>query len=761
MLYRLLGRCICVIIITVPNIVFAQGTLQDYQKAESYLPQNIVKLVLNAQLRANWLEKSSTFWYRKEISGGKEFILIDAENNTSIPAFDHNKLASTLSQEMGKTYDAQNLPFNSIKFIDENKTIQFDVDSLRWICDLENYSLKKIEQTDPPRGKSPDGKWQASIKEYNLFVKNLETNEEIQLTDDGIERYDYAFRPRWGQLTNESEPKEQVAPSRVNVTWSPDSKKLVTFRMDRRKEQKLYLYQSMPEKGMRAQVLSYERALPGDTLLAMVEFFIFDIEKRTKIPVDLPPSPAFLSWNPWFKDNNSLYYYKWYRGYHALDLLEIDATTGKTKIFLEERSETNVNMDMFALHKMEDGKQLIWASERDGWNHLYLYDAHSRILKNQITKGEFVVFDIGWVNEKEHIIYFTAGGREQGRDPYYPHLYKVNFDGSGLQLLTPEDAYHSISFAPTGKYFVDNYSRVDLATESVLRRTEDGKIIRVLEEADISKLLATNWKHPERFSVKARDGKTDIYGVIFKPSNFDPSKKYPVIDATYSGPQAVRTPKTFRRGFRNSDQSIAELGFIVVTIDGMGTANRSKAFHNVSYANLGDIGAPDHIAGLKQLAKRYSYMDLSRVGIYGHSAGGYDAAHAVLKYPDFYKVAVASAGNHDHRMAKVWWPEFWMGELGDHYEEQSNLTIAGNLQGKLLLVHGDLDNNVNPASTLRLAGELIKANKDFDILIIPNKYHGFGDHRYFIRKRWDYFVKHLLGVEPPKEYEIKPFNSDE
>ncbi len=751
-----------VFLLVLPFTAMAQGTLNDYQKAEQFLPRNVEKLVSSAWVAPNWIDKSSRFWYRNILAGGKEeFVLIDAEQNTSAPAFDHQKLAQSLTTAQGKQYQPDELPFDSFKYIDTAKSIQFDTDSTRWVCDLTEYELKKIEQTKEPNGLSPDGKWQAFIRAHNLFVRSTENEEEIQLSHDGEDKYDYAFRPAWYKLENESNPQEENE-SEANVSWSPDSKKISTFRLYRKDVKKLYLYKSMAEKGLRAEVYSYERALPGDSLLAMVEYVIFDVENREQIPVQIKRAEAFLTRGRprWFKDSKRLYFTKWYRGYNYLQLLEIEAETGKARTLFEERAKTYVDPDLIEMNFVDDGKEIIWASERDGWNHLYLFDGKSGKLKNQITKGEFVVHYIEAVDDSARQIYFVAGGREKDRDPYFRHLYRINFDGSDLTLLSPEDAEHDFNFSPDDEFFVDNYSRVDAAPKSVLRRKVDGKVVRVLEEADISKLLATGWNYPERFKVKGRDGKTDLYGVIFRPTNFDPAIKYPVIDATYSGPQAVRTPKSFQRGYRNNDQPIAELGFIVVTIDGMGTAKRSKAFHDVSHKNLGDIGAPDHIAGLQQLAKRYPYLDLTRVGIYGHSAGGYDAAHALLIRPEFYKVAVSSAGNHDHRMAKVWWPELYMGLLGDHYAEQSNLTLAGNLQGKLLLIHGDLDNNVNTASTLRFAGELIKANKDFDLLLIPNRRHGLSDHRYFIRKRWDYFVKHLFGVEPPKEYEIADFDKD-
>ncbi len=348
-----------------------------------------------------------------------------------------------------------------------------------------------------------------------------------------------------------------------------------------------------------------------------------------------------------------------------------------------------------------------------------------------------------------------AGGREAGRDPYFKHLYVINFDGSGLQLLTPEDAEHNISLVGNA-FLVDNYSRIDQANVAVLRNLKDGKPLMELEKADISALKAMGWKAPESFKLKARDGKTDIYAVIYRPFNLDPSKKYAVIDGTYSGPHTIRSPKTFRKALLNDDVPLAQLGFIVVTIDGMGSAFRSKAFHNVSWRNLGDIGGPDHIKAIREIALKYPYLDTNRVGIYGHSAGGYDAARALIAYPGFYKVAVSSAGCHDLRIDKVWWPEHHLGQVDKHYEEQSNIVNAGKLKGKLLLVHGDMDNNVNPVASLRLAAELIRNNKDFDLLIVPNNDHyTLYNDKYFIRKRWDYFVKHLQGVEPPAEFKIE------
>jgi dipeptidyl aminopeptidase/acylaminoacyl peptidase len=736
--------------------VGAQGTLEDYQRAERLLPMNTKKLVAHMDVRPNWIEESSRFWYVDRLLDEKKvFVLVDPEKGTRTPAFDHQQLAASLSKATEKEHAAEDLPFDWFEFAEEGKTIVFRIGDDRWKCDLETYDLQKTERE--PHGLSPDKKWVAFNREHNLWLRSVISGEEFQLTDDGIEKHDYAHQPSWYATVNISSPPKEKKEPEVTANWSEDSKHVVTLRMDRRQAKHLYMLQSVPEEGFRAQVWAYERSLPGDTEYATVEFFIFDVDAKTPVRAELEPQPSFLAWGlpQWSEDGMRLYATTYKRGYQQLDLYVIDAATGKIKVLITETSKTNVDTDSSSYRLVEDGKRILWTSERDGWNHIYIYDGTTGALEKQLTSGQWVVRNILHVDEARGWVYFSAGGKEEGRDPYFRHVYKVDLDGGAPILLTPENAEHEPAFSPDGTVFVDTFSRVEMPPTSVLRSTEDGSVLLELGQGDVSHLLAAGWAPPEAYSVKARDGKTDLYGIIYRPPNLDKNKKYPVIDATYSGPHAVRTPKSYARTVRGAEQAMAQLGFIVITIDGMGTAKRSKAFHDVSWSNLGDIGAPDHIGAMKQLKERYPYFDLDRVGIFGHSAGGYDAAHALLAHPDFYKVGVASAGNHDHRMAKIWWPEVYMGPFGDHYEEQSNLTLAKNLKGKLLLVHGDMDNNVNPASTIRLVDELVKANKDFDLLILPNVDHGMGEHPYFIRKRWDYFVEHLLGVEPPKEYEIK------
>lgn len=644
----------------------------------------------------------------------------------------------------------------------------------RWVCDLDTYQCTEMEPETtafPGELLSPDGRWAAFVKGDNLYVRSIATGKEIALTGDGEPYYNYATSPE----SNTHTVTDRLAgrPLPPIAIWSPDSKKLFTHKLDQRNVAEMHLVQSAPPDGSVRPVLhSYRYPLPGDENVASAEFVILDVEAQTKQVVEYEPqlvfflSPIEYKWAWWSQDSQHVFFLYLERGWKALRVCEVAAQTGAARTILKERGPTNVEPNLLLsdhpnVRTFEDSSEIIWYSQRDGWAHLYLFDRENGALKNQITSGAWVVRDILHVDEKARQVTFTAGGREEGRDPYYRHLYRIGLDGKGLQLLTPEDADHEIKFAPTGNYFIDTYSRVDAAPVTVLRAA-DGRLVCKLEEADVELLLATGWQWPERFSVKAHDGVTDLYGVIYHPSHFDPQSKYPVLDAIYPGPQVIRTPKSFplaplsARGYWEP-QTLAELGFVVVTIDGLGTPLRSKAFHDYSYGNFAQAGSlQDHIVGLRQLASRHSYMDLSRVGIYGHSGGGFASARAILLYPDFYKVAVSSAGNHDQRGYCADWGEKYQGLLdGDNYLDQVTASLAANLKGKLLLVYGDMDDNVPPALTIQLVDALIKANKDFDLLVLPNRNHTFAIDPYFIRKKWDYLVQHLLGQTPPQGYQIK------
>jgi len=725
-----------------------QASAIDFQHAELHSYSSVHKLVRNLEVIPSWNDNSLTF--KNENVTGYRFRCTELSAGKTREAFNHYRLAELLAERTGKEISPDSLPVQNLHISADNTKITFNDGKTSWEYNTLSDFLTRISTRPINKNESysPDSTVKVFVKDYNLWMARSDTGEEVQLTTDGRDHYDYATYVSWWQV-NELDKGEIYSPE-IEITWSPDSKKFIFYRLDRRRVRNMYLLQSVPDSGWRAKVHYYERDLPGEDSTEDLEYFVFDLEKNTRTSVAIRPFPSYLvNTGPgWFNDNKRIFFSKFARGYNELDYYVIDAVSGRVDTLFTERAATMVEYQMAFGEKTKDDKYLIWASERDGWSHLYLYDLAEKKLVNQITKGEFVVRSIVSVDEKTRTVWFLAGGREEGRDPYLTHLYRVRFDGKQLTLLTLENANHDIHVSPDGKYFVDNCSRIDMPTVSTMRRMIDGKVIAFLQEADASELLKSGFRFPEPFVTKARDGITDIYGAVFFPYNFDPSEKYPVIDASYTGPQAVRTPKNFKSACRNNDIALSDIGFIVVTIDGMGTAMRSKAFHNVSYKNLGDIGAPDHIKALKHLAEERSYIDIDRVGIYGHSAGAYDAVHAMLIHPEFYKAAFAMAGNHDNMMSKAWWDEQYMGLPGEHYKQQSNLELAKNLRGKLFLVHGDMDQNVNPANTVRLAGELIKNDKDFDMLIVPNVDHGIIYDRYVNRRMWIFFARNLLGIEP-------------
>ncbi len=600
---------------------------------------------------------------------------------------------------------------------------------------IDEETIKKAadrRQQRGPRGprsqaQSPDGKWSASIKDYNLYVHNLETNEEIAFTEDGTEEDAYSDR----------------------FYWSPDSTKLLVLRRLKGDDRKVYIIESSPDDQLQPKLHNYSYLKPGDKI-PIDKPHLFHISDRLHIPIpdELFPNPWSISEIRWSPDSSRFTFLYNQRGHQILRIISVDATTGQPRAIVDEQSKTFIDYaGKQYSHYIDDTNEIIWMSERDGWNHLYLYDSETGKVKNQITRGSWVVRRVDNVDEEKRQIWFQAGGIRPEQDPYYLHFCRVNFDGSGLVVLTRSNGTHDITFSPDRRFLLDRWSRVDQPPVTELRSTEDGKLIFELERADWRMLLETGWQPPERFIAKGRDGKTDIYGIITRPSDFDPGKQYPVIEKIYAGPQGAFVPKSF--GLQIQERTIAELGFIIVQMDGMGTSYRSKAFHDVCWKNLGDSGFPDRIPWMKAAAAKYPYMDLTRVGIYGGSAGGQSALRALLAHGDFYKVGVADCGCHDNRMDKIWWNELWMGwPIGPHYEEQSNVTQAHKLQGKLLLTVGELDRNVDPASTMQVVNALIKADKDFDMLIVPGGGHGSGESPYASRRRMDFFVRHLLGVEP-------------
>jgi dipeptidyl aminopeptidase/acylaminoacyl peptidase len=735
------------ILLLLPAFLFAAGTLPDYERA-SNLRTRFQGLAVNVPESAHWIGSTSRFWYRKSVAGGHEFVRVDAETQQKRSAFDHEKLAAGLSAAAGKTYKALDLPFTSITFVDEERSIELTADEARWRCDLSSYTCKKQGAAQDRRAQfrgqgmpgprydrgpaevktSPDGKWEALIQNHNVAVRLKGKKESSLLSFDGSEGNYYAL---------------------ATLAWSPDSGKIAAYRVRPGYQRKIQYVESSPADQLQPKYSTIDYAKPGDAL-DLPRPVLFDVQAKTKVVIDdaLFPNPYQLSRPEWRKDSRAFTFEYNQRGHQVYRMIEADAATGRTRAVISEEPKTFFCYSGKKYrHDLADGREILWMSERDGWNHLYLYDGATGKVKNQVTRGEWVVRGVEKVDEEKRQVWFSASGMHAGKDPYFIHYYRINLDGSGMTALTEADGNHSVAFSSDMKYYVDTWSRVDLPAASELRRTSDRGLIAQLERGEIGKLVEAGWRAPEPFVTAGRDGKTAIWGIIVRPTNFDSAKKYPVIEYIYAGPQGSFVPKSFSA--YSPLQSLAELGFIVVQIDGMGTANRSKAFHDVAWKNLGDAGFPDRILWHKAIAAKYPWYDITRVGIYGNSAGGQNSLGGMLFHPEFYKVCVSSCGCHDNRMDKIWWNEQWMGwPLGPEYAAASNVDNAHRLKGKLLLVVGEMDNNVDPASTMQVVDALIKANKKFDLLVIPGGGHGPGG-AYGERMRNDFFVHHLLGIEPP------------
>lgn len=732
----------------------AQGTLADYQRAEHFLPGNLRHSYFAADVLPHWIGHTARFWYRRVGPNSIQFILVDADRNTSGPAFDQPRLAAALTRASKHEYDASDLPLEKLQFTAGGKSIRFALDNTPWTCSLTDYDCKAGPEENRYEVVSPNGMFAAFVKNHNLYLRDVSSGEIVQLTRDGAPSDDYATP--LPSLTLLVEQETEKVKQRPAVFWSPDSSKLATYRLDSRNAGRFTSLQYVPPHQLRPKAFTYVYPLPGE-VLAKAEPIIFDVPSLKRIDVKTPPIFIPFQDGPyfdWFPDSKSFFYTYDSRGVKSIELRVVNADSGTQTVVIREQSDKYIDPGETFFRFDHATGEVLYTSERSGWNQLYL-SKDSGQLENAVTQGDWVVRRIEHVDDTNRRVYFLASDREKNEDPYLTHLYSVGFDGQGLTLLTPENANHSVSISPDGNYFVDNYSRVDFPGESVLRRTKDASVVRVLEKSNVTGLLKSGWKYPIPFKGKAGDRATDLYGLIWRPSNFNPAKKYPIIEQVYTGPQGFFVPKTFAAALRGPAQAIAELGFIVVMVDGRGTAGRSRAFHQFSYHNLGNVFG-DHVTMIEQMAKKYPYMDINRVGIYGTSAGGYGSAHATLMYPDFYKVCVSISGDHDARLDKAWWNELYQGyPVGKDYTQQSNVTNAYRLKGHLLLMHGDVDPNVNPVETMRFVNALIKANKNFDMLFVPNMFHGEGGNLYLLRRQWDYFVQNLLGVTPPANFEIK------
>jgi dipeptidyl aminopeptidase/acylaminoacyl peptidase len=737
-------------------------TDNDYAHAETLLNYGTAPLIDHDMGRPNWMS-GDRFWYRVLTARGSEFILVNPAKGSRGAAFDQAKLAAALSAASGQALNADQLPFGQFECTADGKSIRFRVAGKRWVCDLATYvvaadTAQESTLIGPRRFNeevSPDGKKAAYIKDYNLWVRDIVTGKETQLTTDGVKDFGYA--------TDNAGWKHS---DRAILAWSPDSRKIATFQQDQRNVGDMYL---VTTNVGHSELRAWKYPLPGDKDIAMIQRVIIHVDTPKVIRLQIPPdahrgtlsddisSGGGFDDVDWSEDGTQLAFVSTSRDHKDEKFRVADAATGAVREVFEEKVATQFESGRSAIdwRFLPKSNEIIWYSERDNWGHLYLYDATTGLVKNQITKGEWVVSRLYKVDEKKRVLYFTVTGREP-ENPYLDQLYKVNFDGSHLEVLTPEAGNHLISFTPSEEYFIDTYSKPDVAPVSVLRNLQ-GKVVVALEKADVSRLVATGWKPPVPFTVKAHDGTTDIYGLLFTPEKLDPSRKYPIVDYIYPGPQGGSVGSWSFAASRGDNQALAELGFIVVAIEGTSNPYRSKSFHDMSYGNMAENTLPDQIAGIRQLAQRYSYIDTNRVGIWGHSGGGFATAGAMFRYPDFFKVGISESGNHDNRNYEDDWGERYDGLVANSdYEAQANENLAKNLKGKLLLAHGLMDDNVPPSNTMLVIDALEKANKDYDLVVFPNSPHGYGQFApYMMRRRWDYFVRNLAGMEPPHEYLLK------
>ena len=678
------------------SFLYGQGTVEDYSRAFS-LPEKYKNTVFYSDVNPRWIGDTHSFWYIRHTPEGDRYVIVDAEKRERVA------MPDTMKQ----------------RILSEKPR--------RWWGE-GRYWAETDEERVGDSIPSPDRKQVAFIKNNNVYVKDVATGVEKALSMDGA-------------------PGEYYS---AYIRWSPDSRKVATMKIRPAEKRYIYFIESSPKDQLQPKLHKREYAKPGDALPFRIPhiFHIETGEMSKPSSTELFASQFDVHGLDWAADSNSLLFEYNQRGHQVYRVLELASESGLVRTVIEETSDTFVNYTRYFRRDLKNGKEIIWMSERDNWNHLYLYDRQTGKVKQQITNGEWDVRDVLDVDEANRVVYFSANGMVKEEDPYLIRYYRINMDGSGLTCLTPEEGTHTAWFSTDRKYLVDVYSKVNVAPKAVLRSAKDGKIVMPLEEADIKALEKTGWQAPEPFVAKGRDGKTDIWGVIFRPSNFDPSKKYPVLEYVYAGPGSAYTPKAFRQ-LHWYHQVTAELGFIVVQSDGMGTSFRSKAFESIIYKNLKDAGFEDRIGWINAAGKKYPYMDTDRVGIFVGSAGGQEAMAAVLFHPDFYKAAYAGCGCHDNRMDKIWWNEQWMGyPVDSSYVACSNVENAHLLTRPLMLMVGEIDDNVDPASTMQVVNALIKAKKEFELVVVPGSNHTLGGD-YGDRKRFDFFVRNLLGVTPP------------
>lgn len=810
-----------------PLLIFGQQKA-NYDLAARFSPKKLEKMIFSLSVDPHWLKQSNKFWYVYETSEGKQWMIVDPTKNEKKAMFDKEQLAAALTKIIKDPFDAQHLPIDSLKFIKDENWIQFEVKSsididkpgatkkdgkaekikkiFYFEYNLNTAQLNELVGFTKPKKKpswaniAPDQSKVVFGRNYNLYYMDKANYEkalineedstivETAITKDGIQNFSWHSEggAGGGGETNVDAEKNKNKRKPVFGYWSEDSKQLSIVKVDNRKVKDLWVINSIADP--RPTLETYKYWMPGEKEAPIDHLMLVDMINYTnkEINVSQYKDQDISLWNKsaavnarddefkpmvWLGTNDQLYLARTSRDLKKIDQCVVNTKTGEVKVVVAEEMNTSIEIKKPFLIK--NGVELIEWSERDGWAHLYLYDGQGK-LKNQITQGAWHVEEIIAVDEAKRVVYFSANGKERlangdKEDPYYLHLYKINLDGTGLQLLNVGNFDHSFSLNDNKTYFVNNASRVNTIPVASLYNI-DGKKLMELETADLTSLFATGYKFPETFKVKADDGITDLYGVMYKPYDFDSSKKYPIIEYVYPGPQTESVNKTFSKGMDRIDR-LAQLGFVVVTMGNRGGhPARSKWYHNYGYGNLRDYGLADKKVTIEQLADRYSFIDRNKVGIHGHSGGGFMSTAAMLVYPDIFKVAVSNAGNHDNSVYNRWWSEKHHGvketisEKGDttfSYMIDKNPDLAKNLKGKLLLIHGEIDNNVHPANTLRVVNALIKANKRFDMLILPTQRHGFGDmNEYWFWRTADYFAKYLLGDHTERSVDIEELNKD-
>ncbi len=761
-------------------------TSADYARAEGFLPHRAVPLVDHAIEPVHWIDDGA-FWYRDHDANGDRFLRADAASGGTLPAFDHVALAAALTKARatagGKAGDkplkAEALPVTEFKPVDDRV---FDITlrsgkryrcttAKRMGCVDRDVAPKAASKSGDAAAKaparepgvaSPDGTREAFIRNWNLWIRDVATRAETQLTTDGAIDYGYA-----------TDNAGWTHSDKAILVWSPDSAKIATFQQDQRKTSEMVLVGTNVGA---PKVERWKYPFVGDEHVTMIERVVIDVPTKTVVRFRMPPDQHRSTlcddiscsggWEDvqWAPDGKTVAFASTSRDHSHTWLRVADAATGEVRTVFDEKVKTYFESGNGAVNwrYLPDSREVLWFSERNNWGNLSLYDLDSGRLKRAVTTGEGNVTEVLRVDAASRTVWFRGVGRTPSENPYYQKFYKVSLDGGAPQLLTAEDADHTVTVSTDGTRFVDTYSTTTAPPVSVLRDMTDGRVIREIARADITRLKAAGWIAPEPFTVKARDGKTDLYGLMFKPSNFDASKKYPIVNYIYPGPQVGSVRGRSFLASHGDNQALAELGFIVVAIDGMGTPWRSKAFHDAYFRNIGDNTLPDQVAGMTELGKRHAWIDMTRVGIWGHSGGGNATATAMFRYPEFFHVGISESGNHDNRNYEDDWAEKWQGLLvknkdgTSNYDDQANQSHAKHLKGKLLLAHGLMDDNVPPSNTLLVVDALVKANKDFDLVVFPNARHGYGeDGLYMTRRRWDYFVRNLMGATPPAQYELK------